>query len=218
MPTSYEEWSAYHASSFGVPAGIEPRDLATWTATLMGYCEVWGEAGYSPDELTAATKQLINSAVPLRVPAEHRSAVYTVVMSKRAVAARQVLAAGEIDRGVCITCFNTGYVSVPHLQGVKNGRWEWSEGYRRRVSCAVLCKCERGRRMKFQNGHKDTVTLERYEDLNPQWEEQVDLDRRERREQQQGGAPDLRFSEALNRLIAKARQNGGLQEEEDIPF
>lgn len=211
MP-DYEDWISFHVQSFGVPYNAVPNDAAGWSATLALWLETFRARGYTAEELMEATREITASSLPLGKVADHRAAIDSVIKSRRSIALRQQVADSEVDRGTCTLCGNTGFVTVPHLRGIKNGQWEWIKPYRHRSTQAVLCRCIIGT-ARAARGHK-SMTLDAYEQLNPSWQDQMDLDAEERRQQQQAGPVDGRFSEALRRVIARTQQ----RQDDEPPF
>lgn len=214
------EWLSYHVDMLGPPAG---QDRDAWGETLAGWLDLFELAGYTPNELTEATRLLVLSATPPRFVADHLAGINSLVKYQRQDRQRRQPAAGDEDRGTCELCGNAGFVTAPNLQGVKRGRWVGIHPYApgRMVTVAVLCSCWAGKRRQGQQGHANTMTLGKYEDLNPGWREQLELSRQERLAQEKAGPMDPKFAAALKGLVEKARRGEGFglrEEDEEVPY
>src|SRR5262245_57478261 len=174
----YDVWAERHATVFRLNAGTDVSMFNAWRELFLA-------AGYTPEELHAATAWLATHAPP-RFPADHLKALVERINAARAV---DYAPGPEEERGTCATCNGSGFVVVPHPAGIRRGEWDPV-----RAGCrptyytgSVLCRCGLGRWIGSRQGPHNSeskprpalLTLDRYEQLNPHWREHMAEKQRE---------------------------------------
>jgi hypothetical protein len=95
----------------------------------------------------------------------------------------------EAERGTCCDCGGSGWVVVPHLDGVDRGEWcklQAGGGRPSYYTVAVLCTCPLGgARAHGYDQDARPMRMVYYAVKNPHWREQM----RERRERERAGGP-----------------------------
>lgn len=165
-------WCKHHAKTFAL------ADEA-FLATLASWEDVFVTAGYSADELHAATQGLAMSGRTL-ARWDHLAAITARIRAARAVeyASGEAKAAQDgPSASTCTLCDGTGYVIVPHPLGVALGEWVPINTTRNGGSyytAAVSCSCALGRWKQDRLEPKErSMSLSRYAALNPRWQVQL---------------------------------------------
>jgi hypothetical protein len=173
------EWAERYCRLFGLST---EADLDAITALDR----VFELAGFTIRELEEATDWLSLHSPSLR-HWEHRVAIRDCILQRRAKQSQQLSDQAERQGAICPRCSNTGFVIVPDPRSVSDGVWDGVSTLGRRYTAAVTCSCSLGER-KHQStttelaGREKPPTIQRlvdYEQLNPDWTEQV---RRKHRE------------------------------------
>ena len=205
--TPFLSWVAHHARLFGL-AKEEAATMAGWESTLDA----------SPDELHAATAAIAGNPGETLGKAEtrfvgkmsaHLEALTNAVKRIRTIHYERGADRTEHDWGTCQTCLSTGWVIVPHPEGVQDGEWvpvsktRQPEGVY--YTLAVTCSCAKG---KWVASHRTAEgktgwTLETYTRFNPLWREQV---RRRRLAEEHYSASLEELSPAPEGWTAKLRR------------
>lgn len=188
----YAEWVTRHATLFGMGSDADVKTLLSWE-------DVFTAAEYTVAELKAATDWLAANpaafgSVEARYAgkaAAHLEAIQARIRETRAVVYRAE-SVTETDYGRCVLCGGTGRVIVPHVRGVKAGQWvpiAAARGGASYYTMAVLCSCVRGEWVRSRNAQHvaekldpkglSVLTLARYEQMNPNWQVQMEQRKRE---------------------------------------
>lgn len=131
--TTYESWVEDYASTFGFPESDLP--------ILVKWSEHFEAAGYTADELIAATRVIALDPAPPKFRADHLGAINQHVRAGRQTRIRRVVP-DESEVGECVDCGDTGTVcDMPHPRFVTAGQWDGT-------TCAVTCHCFAGRRIR----------------------------------------------------------------------
>ena len=196
----YDDWVQFHVETLGFPGDCVPREPESWAAILSNrWLPIFQEHGYTPEELMAATRALVVSTKPPAFIAQHLAGINEEVSKGRAVIRPSEPRPTE-DKGTCTTCQGSGFVEVPHLDSIVEGRWEPMKPYNRQMTFAVLCSCPLGNWTANRQGERKTLTLTRYADLNPFWREQLELRARLRQELRQYPLPTGALAVALQQV------------------
>jgi hypothetical protein len=162
-------WSTKHSHIFGMMSELDMTMLSSWR-------DVFHTAGYSADELAAATMELASD--PPRWRVDHLTRIHTFIRAER-FRTRLAMEKMEEERYravACQLCGGCGYAEVPHLSCVYDSRWR--EGPRYTMS--VCCRCEIGRRKNeviINNPRQPAIDQRRRMGLGeyslhlPNWEE-----------------------------------------------
>lgn len=128
-------WTTKHSHIFGMMADADLAMFHAWR-------EVFQAAGYSAEELAAATMNIAND--PPRWRVDHLTRIHGYIRAER-FRARLAMEKMEEERHravACQLCGGCGYAEVPHLSCIRDCAWR--EGPRYTMS--VCCRCEIGRR------------------------------------------------------------------------
>lgn len=146
---TWSDWIAHHTTMFGVSVDDQVAMIATWA-------KVFRNAGYTPEELTAATDHIAQHEDP-KFPNEHRALLFRrVKFVREGVGRSRLVEKAEERKSGCDVCAHTGRVEVPSLAwhyGKSGGRW---------YTLSVYCRCEEGQRL-----HQEWVRYcERLREMN----------------------------------------------------
>ena len=184
---------------------------------LVSWQEIATHAHWTEEELHEATTWLAANNPP-RYKGEHLASITARIRERRAVECRRH-DAGD-DRGTCATCSGSGLVSVPDPRSIVNGEWRPIRTAASRSSyttAAVLCHCPIGRIVGSRRQEKyQTMTIARYEEINPNWRDQL----RARQREQQARAnlrPDPEWEATMERLLGHVRERQADTEPEQLP-
>jgi hypothetical protein len=159
----YGEWADQHAKAFGLTFDGELAALGCWYDSLRVF---------TPAELHAATASMLASGETFRRVSDHLPAVIVRVRGARREQAREedTAAAIDPDLGSCDLCGSSGHVGVP-LVRVLVGEVKIMADY----ETVVVCRCAKGRWVQDrQNGMSPRqMTLDQYQQLNPDWRDQM---------------------------------------------
>lgn len=214
---SWARWVLNHAAVFGMQSQHEFATLDSWRP-------VFESLGYDPLELEDATDwiakhpEVLSRAFDNRNRSEkHLAAIKFRVGELRAIEYRRA-ESPRVDMGTCVQCGGTGWVSVPHPQGVISETWMPSRvgGLRGMYHTAcVTCGCYVGR--KLTGGTEPPMSLEEYERKNPRWRTQL-KDRRDAvnaevdlspRAREYKDGLRVRFESILRRITESPSAGGG---------
>lgn len=126
---TYADWVSKHCRCFGMDKQSDLEMVTEWA-------NVFALDGFTPDELDATTTAMIRN--PPRFRNEHLERIHTIVRANR-VLSRQVAQASD-TQSVCDYCGNSGFVTVPHPEYVRDYRWMPPF-----PTAAVICPCYAGR-------------------------------------------------------------------------
>ena len=173
----FATWVGRHAVLFFMQAPGDPALFAAWQPILA--------ARYSLDELSAASTWLA-SRDPVVFRPNMLAKLLAVVEDNR-TKNRERLDREKIGTcSFCELCGGFGFVSVPHPDSIRLGQWEPLGGVY--YTSVVVCCCEKGKRIALaerialdnaadEKRHRLPVrrlTLERYEENNPDWRGQLE--------------------------------------------
>jgi hypothetical protein len=168
---TYEQWASHHAAIFNLNIDTDDNMLAAWI-------KVFQSCGYSVEELFDATDQIAASTEVPETRLQQLGALHATIRSGRL--ARQSRFQGPYTvHHVCTfnLCDGVGWLTVPHPKSLENGQWifPW-------YTCAVLCSCDQGKRVRQTFGAETTarkkiipapLSLEAYQRQNPFWRDQL---------------------------------------------
>lgn len=200
-------WAEKHALTFAM------NDDA-FLQTLLSWEDLFAAAGYSREDLASATTALATSGVQLQ-RWDHLAAITKHVRERKAVERRD--APPDDPRGKCATCEGTGFVVVPHPEGVVEGEWvpqKVARGGATYYTVAVHCHCPlgrwfHGRRTGAGSKYQGTWTLAAYEEKNPRWRVQIEARRQESLERSRLSS---RKPGPLDEVIARLKRQYGLED------
>jgi hypothetical protein len=125
------DWSDCHCSIFGLQSKDDQNMCLLWA-------EIFALGGYSPAELTAASKRMA-LVDPPKWRDKHLSGLKSALQAIRAEKEGKALSgrSGEPEGAFCAICGDpaTGWALVPNTS---------PEGMAKRLMCVVFCKCGLG--------------------------------------------------------------------------
>ncbi len=213
---TYTDWANRHCSIFGLLKNEELMMVLSWE-------DVFAVLLITPTELTDATNFMATN--PPKYRTEHLTLIQERIISererKRGIEERKRLddLAKEHDNGECVLCFNSGFVSVPHVNSVKDFEWVYPF-----YSCVVACSCWKGRdvhqRSEFHANEynaKNTskphipkrnamMTISQYEQLNGDWKLQLAHWKKSREVNRVAADRAGTLDKQLGEIIRKAKQ------------
>jgi hypothetical protein len=164
---TYAEWGAHHARLYGLTLPQQLETVRSWLRVLEA-------GGYTPEELRAASEWLLTHDAP-RFLGDTPAALVRRIRDARSQTILSSHAANAVCR--CQDCAGGGLLSVPDLRTVREGKWLTGH------TCAVRCLCERGVMGNFfRRDGVQVMSLQEYEQHNPQWQTQMAQRAREDRE------------------------------------
>jgi hypothetical protein len=219
-PAWFVQWVRKHASVFGLNDAKELKTLLSWLELFLA-------AGYSRDDLDAATTWMASRLDLLAGDktrflgkmGQHLALIQGFIRQQRSVAYRD---AEERNRdgelGTCVRCSGAGALVVPHLQGVRKGEWvpiSTATGHPYFYTMAILCPCPLGRWRgeNVADPERRPMTLAAYEAHNPRWMVQMERRREELNRQAALAAPH--GDERLTALLKRLAENWNVRREDD---
>ncbi len=212
--TWFEAWAVHHGTVFGLSESETPT-LLSWEGAL----------GATAEELYSATAALATNprqfgesearfAGKLTL---HLTLLVSQIREQRSAAVSQQ-ADPRDTLGTCTLCSSSGWVIVPHPNGLADGEWvpqRKARGGASYYTVAVLCSCALGRWMG-QHRKSAGLTLQQYDRLNPRWPIQVARREREEAAYREAVLPvatspeQQRYQQSLDGFIAglQARMKG----------
>ena len=195
--TEFHLWADNHAATFGMTPEKHAETFVAWR-------KVFEAAKYTAAELAEATTFLAANNPPRWAP-EHLAGINARIRDRRAVEYRKKTDVQERDRGVCTLCSGTGYVVVPHLQGVRDGNWVPVRATRSLPSyytVAVLCRCQLGLWVGGRmSPDKLPMSIDRYERQNPRWRDQLMARHREMSASVEAAGVSVAANEVFDKLV-----------------
>src|ERR1043166_8865921 len=167
-PKEYRDWAAKYCAAFGLDRDSDKAMVQTWQ-------KIFEDLGYSVPELEKALTAIARN--PPKFRSEHLSAINQAINCERQ---RLVYESMEVEAAIdefeqCKQCSSAGWVFVPHPRFLKDGEWIYGPGGRSKPLCTVTCGCQVGQRLAGIPRTKKAMSLESYEELNPEWREQIEI-------------------------------------------
>lgn len=166
---NWQDWVETHSRIFGLQSEADISMLVEWT-------HLFSSAGFSPEELDAASRWVAINAPP-KFRTDHLQAL---LLRARAVRARELTNGSTEDSAPsCGLCGGSGMVSVPNPKAIARGRF---------TLCSVLCSCPKANQLRFARearAARDDVelvrqqTIDQYEDEVPNWRAIMEQHRQE---------------------------------------
>lgn len=155
----WDRWVVYHLTLFGRQTQAEAL------ATMSLWRKVFVPAGYSEEEMKAASHEVALNGKKIAFLNEHLEEVRRALHSIRSQGREPEPKRNE-EGPPCVDCFNSGTVSVPHIRSMVDGRWVKIVG-NMFYEMVVRCRCLAGQRA-YRRGCR-IMTLDDYEEECPHW-------------------------------------------------
>ncbi len=217
---TFNEWAKHHATIFGLVTEQEVQMLMSWRSMFEA-------DGVTVQDLFAVSNWLASHKPPT-FRTQHLNAIQERLKSwriERMLTDKAAeIEAAETDRGVCLTCNNSGLAIVPHPESIHAGQWV-GHCY----SFAVICNCIRGRSVlaidmlrqseadekaaeKRLKAKKVTrITIEEYERSYPDW--RIIVASRQKSNEEKRVAADRAgtLDKQLGEIVRRAKQGVTIQ-------
>ena len=162
----YEAWASRHAGIFGLLKAEERQMLQLWRPIFLS-------CGYTAAELRYATEMIARD--PPKYRGEHLDRIHSVIGQLRKKStddeAESLAAIEEFEK--CKNCGDLGWVFVPNPKYLSSGEWTPYPGTSHKPTAVVTCSCNIGQRVSSTHQKKQPMGLEKYEERNPDWRQQV---------------------------------------------
>jgi hypothetical protein len=191
-----QDWSVYHGDIFALTTKEDARMLLVW-------CELFLAEGYTPEELTEASKWLAMNDPP-QFRSEHLAGLTGRVREQRRQTELRSPTIDERDHGKCELCAGCGFVSVPGAGCLTAGGSRIP--YNSTQTVAVFCSCAVGcAKLRGYTGNTPQRSLADYQREFPHWKHErrrLDLLPLKRAQVQQH---TMGLDKALGSILAKVR-------------
>ena len=207
----WDNWLNRYSTTFRMTSDKDVLMLHSWRAIFVAK-----NATY--DELEACIVQ-----VGLNPPAyreEHLRAILRHLDQMRAEAFQTSRPMDPVEGEIeywCGMCNDTGWVSVPHLECVRDGRFVPHPRFQTCYQMCVTCNCKSGEWIyqSFVNAEargkekKRPMRLGDYESRNPQWREQMRAREEEQRQEFVARAHAGHLDGLFGKLAKHITERGG---------
>lgn len=216
LPEWYSAWVKSHLVQFSLVS-------ADTVATFGSWWQSFSALGFTPDELTRATRHVRNlpAETSPKYAGDHYHAIKLAVVNERDRNSQKAVNYDD-SRGLCDDCGDSGFISVPHPKFCNAMTWRPERhnhaGNPVYVTAAVVCRCWKGRKFaeRQQADEMDgippkTMTIGQYEEkINGDWRRQI----RERDEQRrtvahvEAGMTGASTKDLISRMAAQYATGG----------
>jgi hypothetical protein len=215
----FQAWAGEHCRVFGL--SVEE------SGTVLSWEPYFVASGFHKDDLadtTAHFAKIPGELARLGKPAKylgktsvHLAAIEAYIREQTARRLGEESSRFAAEHGTCLVCYGTGFVSVPHLAGISNGRWVGAKAgglAPQFYTQAVACSCALGRWKADKQGQRRggevrrIMTLEAYEHQNPDWKRQ--LAAREEAQREKVRVLNPKLAAAVDAALAKLQHAKGV--------